>query len=259
MKPRWLLVSISCVCLGLWAGKADAQQDRDKFIVVKTEELDQNPRRYWSRGIVFEDVLQEVTGRTRRVGGRRLAEVLTEQVGAVYVDPSIRNEITEAEPGQRYLFAGTVVSDSGRNWLLRRVTHYRVVVDTMDRLADDVRSDLKQIFLEGAPEDTAFDYIQRALGLAQNELIAEARSSEVPIQELFEVRQGVSDKVSELVRSAVRDVEQDAGLTSAEILSQLIRELLSAQYRPEPEETAEAAAPDDGGDEDVEADENRLD
>ncbi len=242
---------------------AEAQVQRDRFVVVTAQELGENPQRYWSRGIVFEDEFTRVTGRGKRVNGRRLVQIETATLGPCYVDDRIIDRVSDLTERKNYLFAGTVLSESRRRPpFFRPRSHYFVTIDAVEKLADDIEDDLLKAFKDAEPDRAAFQNVHKAMVQAQNQLVAFAQAEGVEIAKLFDPAGATMDKAAEVSRVAVRTVEQELGITSIEMLSLLVRELLAAQYVgvaespvapevPEPED----AEPDREGLETEEADE----
>lgn len=218
----------------------EAQIDRDRFVVVEAEELAENPQRYWSRGVVFEDVLEDVTGRSKKSGGRRYIQIETRTLGRCYVLERIEDRVRELDVGKNYLFAGTVISESRRGILFfRPKTEYHVAIDTVELLADDVKGDLLDVFQSGEDGQPAFQNIHKAVAQAQNQLVAFAQNEGVEVEELFNPAAVTMDKAAEMSRIAVRNVERELGVTSMEMLSLLVRELLAAQYIGQEEQAME--------------------
>ncbi len=231
---KYGLATISMLIAGLFVVAVvttDAQVSRDRYVVVRARELAETPQRYWSRGVVFEDVLEDVSGRGRRAGGRSFGQIETEVIGRCYVDDAIMDQVQGLRKGRRYLFAGTVLSETRRGFLfIRPSVRYFVAIDSVERLSDDVDADLLEAFIDQDPDRPAFRNIQKALTRAQNELVAFAQGEEVDIGTLFEPRAETMDKAAEVSRVAVREIERELGITSTEMLGLLVRELLVAQY-----------------------------
>ncbi len=228
------------------AGVSTAQIDRNRYVVVEARNLERNPQRYWSRGVVFEDALQSVHSRTRRIGGRTYVPIVTKQLSRAYVDRADAALLDRLEEGRAFLFAGTVVSQSGRNWRLQRQTRYYVIIDLVERLVDET-DDLLAMLQETAPQQRAFLNVQRAVEDAQNRLVAAALNDGVPVESLFEGEFDYMDPATDLARRAVRHVERELGVTSTEILSLLVRDLLAAQYLDEALTNADISAPSTRG------------
>ena len=210
---------------------AEAQTQRDRFVVVTAKELGENPQRYWSRGIVFEDELIRVTGRGKRINDRRLVQIETATLGPCYVDDRIIDRVSDLTERKNYLFAGTVLSESRRRFFFFSPrSHYFVAIDAVEELADDIKDDLLKAFIDAEPDRAAFRNVQKAIVQAQNQLVAFAQAEDVEISTLFDAAGETMDKAAEVSRVAVRAVEQELGITSIEMLSLLVRELLAAQY-----------------------------
>ena len=250
---RWVIGVLAALLCVVGQGPADAQVQRDRFVVVKADELAEAPQRFWSRGIVFEDVLEDATGRSRRVDGRSFTQIETRTVGRVYVSDRIADRVSELPEGRNYLFSGTVLSESGRSFpLMRRQTQYVVAIDSVERLADDTADDLLAIFLEGDPDRPAFQNVQKAVIQAQNQLVARAQNQGVEVSDLIDYGAATMDEAAAVSRIAVRSVEQELGVSSMELLSLLVRELLVAQYTDRPITEVEPVTEDPPADEPVE-------
>ncbi len=235
---KYYAIGIGLLAAFLWVGlpTVEAQTERDRFVVVEAADLAENPQRYWSRGIVFEDTLKDVTGRSRRVEGRRLVQIETETVGLCYVDEDLIDRVGELDRNRAYLFAGTVLGEMRRRFpFFRQRSEYIVALDTVEVLADEVEEDLLQVFLEADPDRPAFQNVQKAVVQAQNRLVAFAKNEGVDIADLFDPGAATMDRAAEVSRVAVRSVQEELGVTSMELLSQLIRELLAKQYLEETE------------------------
>lgn len=242
MNKAFSIVSlVGLLIVSAWIPEVEAS--RDRFVVVDARDVSENPQRYWSRGIVFEDELTHISGRTRREDGRTLIQLETLKAGRIYVDQHRAGSLDGKEVGHRYLFAGTILSRPGRSILFRRVTRYTVVIEAVEPLADEMDGDLVDVFFADEPERAAFKPIHQALVNAQNQLVTLSQNRGVEIADLFEIQEGQPDRIIEVSRVAVRAIEQELGVTSTELLSRLVRELLLLQYAPglasEPEEEPE--------------------
>lgn len=231
---KYSLIIKCLMAVALFVGAAvmvHAQVSRDRYTVVRARELAEAPQRYWSRGIVFEDVLEDISGRGRRSAGRSFSQIQTETVGPCYVDEAIMGQVQNLRKGRRYLFSGTVLSETRRGFLfIRPSVQYFVAIDSVERLPDDVDADLLEALFDEEPDRPAFQNIQKALTQAQNQLVAFAQSEDVDIATLFDPRAETMDKAAEVSRVAVRELERELGITSTEMLGLLVRELLAAQY-----------------------------
>lgn len=211
--------------------EATARNDRDRYVVVESEELAQFPQRYWGRGIVFEDVFESVTRGTKQTGGRRFSGIRTSALGLVYVDPRLVGFVEGMTPGRSYLFAGIMMSETGsRMPFMGARTQYWIAVEEIEPLADAEQSDLASAFTSDMTDHLAFASVQQAVLTAQNQLIARARSEGIRAESLFDQNSPRQDPAMEAARIAVRDLVNQTGVTAAEYLSMLVRELLAQQY-----------------------------
>lgn len=207
---------------------------RDRFQSVHPRELVEVPHKYWSRGVVFQDVLESHPGRRKRIGGQRYKQITTETLGRCYVAPDIVHLVEEMPLGRKYVFSGMVLSETGRNLLGRTRTTYYVVIHNMDAVLDEMA--VRDLSDEDIP---GLEQFQALLLRAQNSLHAEARGTRQDMQELFDPRAERIDRASELIRTAIRLTEQEQSTTSAEMLTTLIRSMLAAQYLETPEAAVE--------------------
>ena len=227
--------------LGLWLGVvllATAQIDRDQFAVISPTDLAENPQRYWSRGIVFEDAIESVSARTRHVAGRRMASARTRTAGEVQIKPDTLAVIRDADRGDAFLFAGTVLSETARTGLGRRQPRYYVMIDVIEPVMADSVDDLLAVLHGEGEQVPAFKQLLQAVTAAQNELLARSRNEDIEMAALFErAEDRLTDPATDAARAAVRALEADTGTTSTEMLSQIVRGLLTTLYLEQPPST----------------------
>lgn len=234
---QWQRLAWICLSLAIAqpALTASARNDRDQYAVVEASDLARFPQRYWGRGIVFEDTFESFSGRTEQSGGRRFTGIVTRELGRIYVAPRLLELVERMQPGQSYLFAGIVVSETGaRIPFMGARTRYWIAVEEIERLVDDVDGDLSSLFDTPDALTSAFEPVQRAVRLSQNLLIGRARSDGVPIEQLFDTEAPRQDAAMHAARTAVRDLTNETGITAAEYLSILVREILARQYEQAP-------------------------
>lgn len=233
-----------CVAL-LGPFGAAAKSSVEKYVVVEAEELLNNPQRYWSRGVVFEDTLISVTRKRDSIGDRKYTRIETAALGTLYVDAKALEQARELPLDASYIFAGTMRSTTRRNWFFRSSTKYFVTAEAIVAPPSDVSTNLIAAFAMDAANRPAFQYLQQAIDQAQQLLLGYARDQEVEVSTLFNPVADRMDKPAEVARVAIRTVEQESGMTSSEILSLLVREMLAQEWgvAPAPMEEVEPAEP----------------
>lgn len=231
LQKMWMVTGL--VVLWGWGGmipEAMARQGRERFMSVEPHELVENPQRYWSRGIVFEDRLQHLDGRTRRLGDRRVQAVDTHLAERVYLADPVYATLGPEDVDTLYLWVGTVLSQSRRNLLGRQRTQYYVVIDQIEPIIEDTADDVRARLSDDAPAGSAWDMLNRATQWLQREVVAEAENRGVAVESFFDLEAPRLDHASELARRSVRQLERELGITSIEILSIMIRALVAEQY-----------------------------
>jgi hypothetical protein len=231
MKAIQYNLALLCLLLGLAPQTGTAQIDRSQFTVVTAAELAENPQRYWSRGVVFEDVIEQDTGRTRRINDRSFFEIETRDFGRVWVDMTLadkRDALMIA--GQACVFAGTVLNEITRSATFRRTTTYYVAIDFVEPLNDAAVEPLQVMELASDNPERAAHHVQTAVRTVQGRLLAHAQSEGVDIVTLFEANHPSPDKATELAQIAIRELELDTGLSSGYWLTQLVRDIVAQQY-----------------------------
>ena len=224
-------LAIALICLLICPQPSWARNARERFIVVDASDLAEFPHRYWGRGVVFEDTFQSFIGRSEQVGGRRFSGISTRQMGRIFISPDLASTVERMQPDRTYLFAGVVVGESRRRIpFLGARTRYWVAVEEIEALVDADDDDLIDLLLGGDGEHIALAPILQAVRSAQNQLIAHATSQGVPIESLFDPNAPRQDVAIQAARNAVRDLSNQTGITAAEYLSILVRELLALEY-----------------------------
>lgn len=223
---------------------SDAQDSRERYRVVEAAHLAEYPQRFWGRGVVFEDVFESRIGRTQQTGGRRFSGISTRELGRIYVAPGLEETVEGLEPGRAYLFAGVVVGESGmRIPFMGARTRYWLAIEEIEAVVDADEDELLSLILDSETDHFAFAPILEAVQSAQNQLIARASNEDVPVQSLFDPRAPRQDAAIQAARNAVRDLSNKTGITAAEYLSILVRELLARQYDLDDPETSAPESP----------------
>jgi len=203
-----------------------AQAQSDRYAVVEAADLADNPQRYWSRGVVVEDHLVKISGGRERIGDRRFTPIETKTMGRAYVRERL---VEDLEEGSDYVFTGTVLSRTGRHWVFWTKTRYFITFDAVKRSRDDV-AEAADLFLTGNSDRPAVAHLQEAVARAQKLLVAHAEDQGASLESLIDQDMFRTDKAAEVSRVAVRTMEQELGMTSSEIMSLFIREILVLPY-----------------------------
>jgi len=217
---RYCMLWLACGFL------APAHAQADKYAVIEAEELADNPQRFWSRGIVVEDLLEKVTGSRERIGDRRFVAIDTSLLGRAYVQEPLAEEL---EPDTEYLFSGTVVSRTSRRWIFWSKTKYFIIFESAKvSLADT--EEAVDLFLSGNSDRLAVQHVSDMVASAQKLLVAHAEEEGKRIEDLVDPEAYRTDKAAEVSRMAVRAIEQELGVTSSELMSLFVREILVRPY-----------------------------
>ncbi len=212
-------------------GPATAQTQ--EFRTTPAKEVRANPQRFWARGVVFRDVLAEPIGEkgARRIAGRKAYPFTTKVVGVCHADESILPALRELPPGQEYIFTATVYSD--RIGFIRRQTKYFILVTgvmapvgKLGELADDVEA-----ALANAGTTNVFTppmlVLRELMVRIQAALTAEAETAGYPRSELFDPESEHFEKLEQIIRRAVGELETETKVPAREQFIETIRALLA--------------------------------
>jgi hypothetical protein len=226
-------LSVGLLLLGMplsgWA-------QRDKYRQVDPQDLLDSPQSYWSRGIVFRDLLvQHPGGRLLKISGKRYMEFQTKTLGTCYADRIVVPLLKEQPLDVEIIFTGTVL-DRGSGWLGSRQAKYVVVVQeiepivvpNLDRVVHDLRISLDQLAAESG--ELWVRNFSSMIKNAQEGLESYAQSRGIELADLLDPDSDHAEKAGDLIRKAVREVATNAGTTSDDILSAFVRNTLQDQY-----------------------------
>jgi serine/threonine protein kinase len=114
----------------IYLGPAIPREMLRRYSKISTIELMNNPQRYWSLGIIFEDVLEDVTHETIRYNGRRLVKVKAQTLGWCYIEEEAVDSVRDLLLNHRREYWGIVVSREQRKlFSMQKIRQYIVVIE----------------------------------------------------------------------------------------------------------------------------------
>ncbi len=238
-----VLLPALVLCALAW--QAGAQE----FKTTPAKEVAANPQRFWARGLVFRDVMTKAPGKDREtIGERTTYRFETKVVGECFAEEKIAPVLQEMEPGREYIFTGTVFSEKAG--LFRRKTRYVVVVEGVIAPAEQMGAlteSIEAVLANGAPDNP---FVQRLNTL--RELIVRVQEAMTSISATEQIERGAlfdpssehADKLAQVARRVVNDLEVESKVPGREHLAQLLIGLVALKegaLQPPPTPVAEPA------------------
>ncbi len=217
-------IKIACFCI--FAGWLSLGVRAQDFKPVKVDELKESPQRYWAKGVIFEDTLAErPEERVREVGDTRTYRFETRELGDCYADETIVDMVRNLEPGEAYMFAGTVYQYKRR--------YYFIVQDVSDIATDfDDFDEVIRSSTEGYHPfyGQAIAELNRMLESAQKELFAYTKEKNVAMEDLFDPEKGHLNVVATSLRNSLRTFEDEYSMPTQEFIITLLSTLMAEKY-----------------------------
>jgi hypothetical protein len=214
--------SLLLIIIGM---SAYAAQD---YRIVETDELLENPRHYWSIGVIFKDTLTGgPVGRQIRIGGKQYIPFYTKVLGTCYAARSMLADLAHADPGMEYLFKGTV---------LNRRNEFYVVTHGITPAVEGVNALKSDMFGED-DEDT--DTLETMLLRVNEQLFAYAEEQHIEMAQLLQPGTETFDSALNIIQSVVVKAEREFNTTSLALLSEIILSLFMEHYGAPAAATAE--------------------
>jgi len=222
---RWLK-TIGAMGMFGWLLATGITVQAQEYIPVEVKDLKDSPQRFWARGIVFRDVLQELPGtRTLRLNDRTITRFALKELGEVYAFEDLVARSSSLPLGAEYLFSGTVIQ-RGRNYLfvIKDISSINTNSASIpDQLATINRGLSTNVY------NRVFAALEGIMAEIQNELFAYATSQNISMETVFDVSAGHMQKVTSSIHTALRRAEERSKMPAQEYLVSLIVAMMAMQ------------------------------
>jgi len=213
------------------------------YSTVETKDLLDQPQRYWATSVVFKDSIVEApTKKTVKIQGKKYHELLTQELGEVYIPKMLFADVEQMPPGREYLFSGTVLNKGG---FIGKETYYFVIEDVVEQLneSDDIEESVADMV--GAETADSLTPVKRVLGKllfdSQASILVFAKQNELEPAEIFNPDSEAHEKLTELLGANVRPLEREGEMSPTDIVSALLKQALMEYYEQTPPELLTSA------------------
>ncbi|MBU0676553.1 MAG: hypothetical protein KJ626_00415 [Verrucomicrobia bacterium] len=241
----WALILITGWAMQ-WAPAASSA-DRERYVEVEAEDVLRSPQSFWLIGIVFSDtLLSPPSDRLTKINDSRYAEFSTKIIGKCYASTELLPDLKDAEPGQEFIFTGTVISTPGS--FFGGKAGYEVVVSkavpsiaASDEKAADIFAGLTDdtVVPEGQPLEEMLSILTRT----KANLVGYVLENDLDLTEVFESESKHSTEIRDIIRQIVRSEENERKTTSSEILTRFIYALIKQDALGSESEESEMGEP----------------
>jgi len=224
---------IFTVSLVLIATTISSRAQSKEFIPVDVEDIRKNPQVFWAKGIVFRAVLDEIPkNRLLRIDGRDVVQFKTKQLGDVYAEVSVADQIKGLELGKEYLFSG-VIGQTERKFFGGGGDYFAIIQKVAEPIADGstVRSSIADLNLKDTTNiyNMVFITLDQIMRAAEKDMFASVNSQGLTVQQVFDPAKPQLDKVKTSVRKILREVEENSKLPLEEYFVTLIIAIMAHQ------------------------------
>lgn len=225
------------------------QAQKPEYAPVDVEVIKASPQMFWAKGIVFRDVLkQHPDGKSTKIDGRRAIKFKTENLGEVYCEPGVAEQIRNLELGQEYLFAGVVGQRKSRFFGRGKYLAIIQQVTAQNTDASLVPDAISGLNLKNSTNiyNMVFVTLDQIMRAVEKDMFAAANSQGISIQQMFDPAKPQLDRVKTSIRKVLRETEEQSKLPMEEYFISLIVSLMALQHGyTEPAPTS--FIPDTGG------------
>lgn len=228
---RLLRGAQKALCVVILLCLATTVSGQTDFQEVDPGKLLENPKNYWSLGIVFKDRLMDAqAGRRTEIGSKEYIPFRTLEVGTCYAEARLAPELSSAQLDREYLFRGTVLNRQA-SFFSRQDTFF-VVVQNIEPALEETTVSSSDLLPSGTGRADSLES-KRLLSTVQQDLFAYAEQKGLSINDLF------SDityraQVMDIINSAIVQQQNEQNTTALALLGELIYNVYAKDYARAP-------------------------
>lgn len=228
---RRIIITIS---LFLIATTVYSRAQSKDFIPVNVEDIKKNPQVFWAKGIVFRAVLDEIPkSRVVKIDGRDVIQFKTKELGDVYAELIVAEEIKNLELGEEYLFSG-VIGQTKRTFFGGGGDYFAIIQKVAKPIADGslARKSIADLKLKDTTNiyNMVFITLDQIMRAVEKDMFATVNSQGLTVQQMFDPGKPQLDKMKTSVRKILREVEENSKLPLEEYFVSLIISIMALQH-----------------------------